>query len=1083
MKKLFISLFLLAFGASGAQSQDKPEWENPLVTQINKEPARATFTSFQSPDKALEGEEPEFRQSLNGTWKFHLAKKPSEKPDNFFDPNFDVSKWDDIKVPGNWEVEGFDVPIYVNIPYPFADERTPITELKNGPEPPRVPRDYNPVGSYRHSFNISTNWDGRRILIQFGAVKSAFYIWINGEKVGYSEGSKLPAEFDITDYALPGQTNTVALEVYRWSDASYLECQDFWRLSGIERNVEIYSQPHTRIRDFEVVSTLDEAYRNGELSLFVDVKNHISQNRNLVVEMTLLDQDTPVLTQQNELFLPKASELTSEFKTTLPGIRPWSAEKPNLYTLLVTLRNEDGTVLESTARKIGFRSVEIKRGQLLINGVAVTLKGANLHEHHPETGHVMDEEMMMRDIELMKQNNLNAVRLAHYPQPEGWYELCDEYGIYIVDEANIESHGLGYGERSLAKDPLWQKAHVERMTRMVERDKNHPSVIIWSMGNEGGNGINFKEGYKAIKALDRSLRPVQYERTEIGSRFALDFDWNTDIIVPQYPGPKTFEWFGQKLLDRPFIPSEYAHAMGNSTGNFQDYWDYINMYPQLQGGFIWDWVNQSIWKEDENGQRIRAYGGDFGENMPSDGNFLLNGIVNADRSPQPALHEVKKAHEWVKFKPLRLNQNEARLLVENYYDFTNLREYQIKAYIKADGQTLKTVELPVTEINPHLGGVVNFDISGIEVQPATEYFLEMEVTTRKAQQGVIPEGHVVAREQIMLPWESELKQEKQMPNGKVEMNEGSDFYNFRMGDVSLRIDKSTGYINGYQHKNTDLIQPDGGPKPDLWRAPNDNDFGAGMPQKNINWKKATHSQKLISIEAKKTDNSAYKVTATWNLPEVNTQFTTVYTIYSNGSVKVANQLKGSETEESDIPRVGILMTLPREFEKFNWYGRGPWENYVDRNTSSFVGIYSSDVSEQMVPYARPQENGNKTGIRWAALTNDKGTGLLMVNNTQDKNLETTAMPYLSEDFDAREGYEYGPVHEENKHIEHVKERDFVRWNIDYGQRGLGGINSWGASPMDKYLLDPSVDYEYEFTLVPLKEVSVEELSEISKDYL
>jgi beta-galactosidase len=1079
MRNSLLSILLFAFLGGVSYGQELPDWENPLVVERNKEPGRATFTSYPTAEEALEGGQSPFYKSLNGTWKFHFSKNPAERPSDFYEQSFDVSKWDNIQVPGNWEVEGFGIPIYVNHPYEFADARTPITELQNGPEPPRIPRDYNPVGSYRRTFEIPQDWDGRQVFIEFGAVKSAFYIWINGEKVGYSQGSKLPSEFDITSYVKAGKQNTVALEVYRWSDASYLECQDFWRISGIERDVAIYSQPKTRIRDFEVVSTLDDSYKTGELDLFVDVENHLSANQNITVAFEVAEDQGTVVAKESLVAVPKMSEVTVNLNAAIENVKAWSAEHPNLYHLTIQLIDEDGTVLEATSRKVGFRSVEIKRGQLLVNGVPVTLKGANLHEHHPETGHVMDEDMWMRDIELMKRNNFNAVRLAHYPQAERWYELCDQYGLYILDEANIESHGLYYGENSLAKKPLWEKAHVERMTRMVERDKNHPSVIIWSMGNEAGNGVNFYAGYKAIKELDRSMRPVQYERTEVGSRFALDFEWNTDIIVPQYPDPATFEWFGKKLLDRPFIPSEYAHAMGNSMGNFQDYWDIINRYPQLQGGFIWDWVDQGIRSTDSEGNEIFAYGGDYGENMPSDGNFLLNGIVDSDRTPQPGLFEAKKAHEWVKFHALRLNQDVAKLLVENRYDFTNLRAFAFQAMVKADGKTLKTIDLPLLETPPHEGETVTFDISGVDVEPGTEYFLEMQVTTRK-NKGVISRGHVVAREQIKLPWQAEI-QKAVAAKATVEMEETNDAFVFETGDVQLSIGKETGTIVSYRFKKSNLLTAEGGPKPDFWRAPTDNDFGARMPQRNINWKKATRNQQTESVEMSSLENGEYQVTAIWNLPDVGTRFHTIYTIHGNGSVTLENKMEASDSEKSDLPRLGMVLTMPREFDQLTWFGRGKWENYVDRNVSSFIGLYTSDVADQMVPYERPQENGNKTGIRWAAVTNSKGVGLLAVSKEHPADgFEMTAMPYLTADFDAREGYEYGPVHEEQKHIAQVKERNLVRWNIDYGQRGVAGVNSWGAQPLKEYQIPATENYTWSFTLIPVTENSSDYLTGKSK---
>lgn len=1082
MKKLLSLFFVLIIAGAQAQEKSKPDWENPLVTEINKQSARAAFLSYETPEKALKEGNPYFRMSLNGSWKFKWSENPDKRPEKFYRNSYDVSNWHDINVPSNWEFQGIGVPIYVNLPYEFADKRRPITELKNGPEPPRIPRDLNPVGSYRRSFDLPKNWDGRQIFIQFGAVKSAFYLWINGEKIGYSQGSKLPAEFDITPHVKTGQKNSIAVEVYRWSDGSYLECQDYWRVSGITRDVAIYSQPQKRIRDFEVVSLLDEAYQDGKLELYVDLKNHTTEKKSLKVSMTLLDNDQVLDKQTKDAFIPNTDEKTINFKSRVRKVRPWSAEDPKLYELLITLSTEDGRPLESTSRKIGFRSVEIERGQLLVNGVPVTLKGVNLHEHHPETGQVMDEDMMMRDIQLMKRNNINAVRLAHYPQPERWYELCDEYGLYVVDEANVESHGLGYGKRSLGKDPLWKKAHLERMTRMVERTKNHASVIIWSMGNEGGNGVNFYSGYKAIKKLDRSKRPVQYERTEIGDRFALEFDWNTDIIVPQYPDPATFEWFGQRVLDRPFIPSEYAHSMGNSTGNFQDYWDVINLYPQLQGGFIWDWVDQGIWKTNDDGVRFTAYGGDFGEDMPSDGNFLLNGIVFADRSIQPALHEVKKAHEWIKFKPLRINEKEARLLVENLYDFTNLRNFQISARIVSDGQTGKELSVPNLETKPHLSSVITLDISGIDIEPATEYYLEIKAAT-KNEQGLVPARHTVAREQIKLPWKSSGKEGKLSKGFDIEMSEDADEYKFVINKTELSISKENGIINSYRHQNTSLLKENGGPRPDFWRAPNDNDFGCRMPQQNINWKKATFSQPLESIDISRTVDGKYKIRAAWTLPPVKSSFQTIYTIHRDGSVHLENLLSASTTEKSDIPRVGMVLQLPREFDNLTWYGRGPWENYVDRNTSSFVGLYTDNVANQMVPYVRPQENGNKTDVRWAALTNRKGAGLMAIVDKPDDGFEMTAMPYLTGDFDAREGFEYRPVHEEQKHITLIEERDLVRWNIDYRQRGLGSVNSWGAEPLKNYQIEPDRDYKYSFTLVPVTANHPKELVKTGKKYL
>jgi beta-galactosidase len=1067
------------------QAQVIHDWENPFLIERNKERGRTTFRSFESEELAKKGETSRWR-SLNGIWKFHLALNPASRPAGFYTSGYDVSGWDDIRVPSNWEVEGYDVPIYVNHPYEFADPRTPITELRKGPEPPRIPHDYNPVGSYVRSFEVPRDWKDKEIFIYFGNVKSAFYIWINGAMVGYSQGSKLPSEFNITPFVKPGLVNTVAVEVYRWSDGSYLECQDFWRLSGIARDVAVYCQPKTRIRDFEVVSTLDETCRHGILELYVDLQNHQKKVQSGILSMSLYDGDRQLFASGVAYTIPAGEEITLDFERILKdfrpvtGIQPWSAENPKLYTLTIILEDDKKNTLESTSAKIGFRSVEIKRGQLLVNGVPVTLKGTNIHETNPETGQVLTEELMLRDIELMKQFNINAVRLSHYPFPERWYELCDEYGLYVVDEANIESHGLYYGERSLAKNPDWELSHTDRMVRMVQRDKNHPSVIIWSMGNEGGNGVNFYAGYHAIKAIDRTKRPVQYERTEIGSRYALEFDWNTDIIVPQYPSPETFEWFGQRLLDRPFIPSEYAHSMGNSTGNFQDYWDVIDRYPQLQGGFIWDWVDQGIWKTGEDGVRFLAYGGDFGENMPSDGNFLLNGIINADRSIQPALHEVKKAHEWIKFRMLRVRENIARLLVENRYDFTNLGEFYLEAVILSDGRVLKTIDIPDLNVEPHSSKVIELDVSGIGINQSTEYFLELKAKTRTART-LIPENHTVANEQFRLPWYRAPEGSEPAEN-QITLQETPDVWIFSGPATKLTIEKKSGKISSYRFRGSELIAEGNGPAPDLWRAPTDNDFGNRMPRNNINWKTATLAPKPATTGLEKDDAGRYRVKVSWELSGAGTRYHTTYTIAGNGSVRINNRLDASETEKSDIPRVGMCLAMPREFDNLTWFGRGPWENYSDRNISAFVGLYSGKAAGQRVEYVRPQENGAKTEVRWAALTNNSGLGLLAVSHSPQRGFEMTAMPYLSSDFDAREGIDYGPIEKEQKHSTDVKSRNLVRWNIDYGQRGLGGIDSWSARPLEKYQLKPDSSYEWSFTLIPVENADTESLIEISKKH-
>jgi len=1077
-KKILAFLGILILSPLSLFSQ--ADWENPAVIERNKEPGRTIFSSFETRDQALSLDRNKTPRhiSLDGKWRFNLAHNPASRPSDFYRSGFDVSGWDLIDVPGNWEFQGYDVPIYVNHPYEFADPRTPITELRNGPEPPRVPHDYNPVGSFRREFELPATWGGREVFIHFGSVKSAFYIWINGQMVGYSQGSKLPSEFNITQFVKPGQANTVAVEVYRWSDGSYLECQDFWRVSGIHRSVFLYSQPKTRIADFEVGSTLDPNYEMGLFSLYVDLKNHLEDRERITLEYEVLEGDGRFLTGNASEWIPAGGASALSFSGAIMGVKPWSAEFPNLYTLVITLKDRRGRVLESTSKRIGFRSVEIVRGQLLVNGVPITLKGTNIHEHSPETGQYLTEDFMLQDIRLMKQFNINAVRLSHYPFPERWYELCDEHGLYVVDEANIESHGLYYGERSLAHFPEWELSHTDRMVRMVKRTKNHPSVIIWSMGNEAGNGINFYAGYHAIKAADRTKRPVQYERTEIGSRFELEFDWNTDIIVPQYPSPATFEWFGQQRLDRPFIASEYAHAMGNSMGNFQDYWNEINKYPQLQGGFIWDWVDQGLRKVLENGTEIFAYGGDYGQGMPTDGNFLFNGIVFPDRGIKPGLHEVKKAHESIRFKVLRVHEGIARVLVENLYDFTPLSHFYFIAYIKADGRIVKNLELPEIKVKPHSSTVFNLDMRGVDVLPNTEYFLHFQAITGGSE--MVPINSIVANEQVRLPWFE--RSESPVDHGPTLTREqNANRLSLKNEQINIVFDTTTGMLIGYEVDGIQFIHNEMGPRPDLWRAVTDNDFGGRMHTEGINWKKAMDTAALSEFSVEKKAENLYEANVRWNLEEVNSFFETRYTVSGNGRIHVLNRLQASPTERYDIPRVGMQLCLNPDFDHLTWFGRGPWENYIDRKASAFVDLYSGKVSQQLVPYERPQENGNKTDVRWAALTNNQGIGLMAVSDGNRPGFEMTAMPYLTADFDAREGYDYGPVHLEQKHIAEVAPRNLVRWNIDFGQRGVAGINSWGALPVEEYRLKPDQDYEYGFVLIPVKLTDIKGLIRKSKD--
>lgn len=1101
-----IALVCLTVFKLNAQSKNpikdyKHYIENEAVISENKMDAHASFTSFTSEKDAL-NKTPEFYQSLDGIWKFNWVKDPADRPTTFMDPNEDFSAWHDIKVPSNWEVEGFGIPIYVNHQYEFADYKVPIADDmefvdKIYPKyPGKVPNAYNPVGTYVRDFTIANTWDGKELFLQIGAMKSGGFVWINGTYVGYSQGSKLPAEFNITKVAKPGN-NKIAIQIFRWTDGSYLECQDFWRISGIERSVYIYAQPKVRIQDYEVVSVLDAAYKDGVFGLSVHLENHLSKTNNGTISYKLLDADSKIVASQTQSFAAKTGNNEAiEFSATLPNVKQWSAEHPNLYTLLIETKDNKGKTLEVTTSRIGFRSVEIKQGLLLVNGQRITLKGVNTQEANPETGHVVSEELIMKDIRLWKENNINAVRLSHYPQQRRFYELCDEYGLYVVDEANIESHGMYYGKYSLAKNPSWENAHVDRMVRMVKRDKNHPSVIIWSMGNEAGNGVNFFSGYAAMKKNDRTKRPVQYERSYKDYDGSIwDMESNTDIIVPQYPSPATFEMIGKSKTDRPYIPSEYAHAMGNSTGNFKEYWDIIEQYDNLQGGFIWDWVDQSIWKTNEKGERFYAYGGDFGENMPTDNSFLNNGIVFPDRTPQPALHEVKKVHEFINFKEKGINQHdELRVLLENLYDFTNLDQFDFTAEIKADGQILKTIPIETISVETHTGRLIRIPLKDIDYKANTEYFVEISAKT-KAAWGLLPKGFEVAHEQI--PLTSKYKKEitEIAKKAALKIKESKEAIEIFNSQLQLKFDKNKGQITSYVFEGHELLKDGNGPRPNFWRAPTDNDFGNHMQVRNIEWKKASLFMKVSKITSQSNTDGSVNVAIVYNLPGVDTTFESNYQIFGNGVVKIDNTLNET-TYQGDIPRVGMRMQLPKRYENMTFFGRGPFENYQDRKSAAFIDLYTSKVKDQYVPYVRPQENGYKVDVRWSAFADANNSGLLVVATKPLQGLGISALHMPNEDFDTTAGINYTgseeleleyridgiPKMNASKHINDIKEQDLVQLNIDLGQRGLAGDDSWYSKPMDKYQIKGQSKQTYGFYLIPFENGSNEAFVNWSKLY-
>lgn len=1027
-------------------------WQDPEVNQINKLPARAHFIPFATLEQARAEDkwQSSMLQSLNGMWKFNLAQNPTERPYWFFKDDFDTRKWDEIKVPANWQLEGYDYPIYVNVKYPHAAT------------PPLIQDDYNPVGSYKRTFTIPENWSGKEVVIHFGAASSMLNVWVNEQFVGYSEDSKTPAEFNITKFLKPGE-NSLAVEIFRWCDGSYLEDQDFWRMSGITRDVYLMVRNEQQIQDFRVNSGLDETYTNGVFSVNIDVLNLGESASSTVVEAVLNDGGTAVETFSKELTAGKTSVV---FDANIPNVKQWSAEIPNLYELIITLKNGDN-IVEIIRQDVGFRTSEIKNGNLLINGKYVYLKGVNIHEHNDKTGHYQDKETMLLDIKLMKEHNLNAVRTSHYPQPELWYELCNKYGLYLVDEANIESHGMGYGPKSLAKDSTWKEAHLYRTRNMFERDKNQPSVIIWSLGNEAGNGVNFYATYDYLKSVDKT-RPVQYERSEL--------EYNTDIICPMYARIRNMEEYAKSNPNRPYIQCEYAHAMGNSVGNLQDYWDVIEKYPALQGGFIWDWVDQGLLATDSAGVKFWKYGGDFGpDTVPSDGNFCNNGLVDPDRGAKPQLLEVKKVYQHVGFTPVNLKNG--TVSIKNKYAFLNLSNFNFEWEIIGDGKIVDSGKLADLNLEPDQSANVNIPVK-VQAEAGVEYFMTIKAKL-KNDWSLVKAGAEMAAEQFELPLSVPAQKMNKADFADVTLQENENAATISGEGFSIAFDKKAGVMSSFKKGETEMLLS--GPIPNFWRAPTDNDFGNGLDKRSRVWRSAGETRKVSSVVvAQKSKNSA-EVVFNFDLVndknEVIANYKSTYTVYGSGDVVVDNQFNMTQKDLPEIVRMGMNLQMPRNFDQMSWLGRGPQESYWDRKTAAFVGLYKGSVADQYWAYLRPQENGNKTDVRWMTITDQSGNGLLFAGMPL---LEVSAHHNLLIDFESMErtdGRQRDGDVVVNRHINDVKPRDLTSVNIDYKQMGVGGDDSWGARTHEQYRLTDT-KYNYSFRMRAIS--AVENPAEIAK---
>jgi beta-galactosidase len=1029
------SLFVLGIPADGEESgaSAPPDWENPAVVGRNKETPHATLMPFPDRETALDGDStssPWF-QSLNGAWKFRWSPNPAGRPAEFFRSDFDVSSWDEIPVPSNWQLHGYGYPIYTNIRYAWGE-----------PDPPRVPRFFNPVGSYRREFTFPEEWNDRQVFVHFAGVDSAFYLWINGRKVGYSQGSRTPAEFNITGFLQTG-TNVLAAEVYRYSDGSYLECQDFWRISGIFRDVFLYSVADLDIRDFEARGGLDEDYRDGELTLTVWVRNFGESSQRVSIEADLLGAEgVPVMEAlSSRTSVGGGDESVVALEATVSNPHKWSAEQPNLYTLVLTLRDSEDSVVEVLTSRVGFRTSEIQDGQLLVNGVPILIKGVNRHEHDPMTGHFVDTESMIRDILLMKRFNINAVRTSHYPNTPEWYELTDRYGLYVIDEANIESHGIGYDwDKTLGNKPEWLESHMDRTVRMVERDKNHPSIIIWSLGNEGGDGVNFEATSRWIHDRDPS-RPVHYERAEERA--------HTDIFAPMYARIEQIVEYAENHTDRPLILCEYSHAMGNSNGNIKDYWDAIYGHRQLQGGFVWDWVDQGLLEEvpGRPGETYFAYGGDFEPpGVYHDDNFLMNGLVSPDRTPHPALYEVKKVYQYIRTTAVDLEKGQVE--IENLYDFDSLDFVTASWSVTADGRKLAEGELPDLAIGPDERQIATIPYPEIAAEPGVEYWLNLSF--RLAEPTTWAEaGHEVAWEQFKLPFASPATEEDTSEMPELTVEETSAEVLVSGVDFSVRFERETGTLGSFRYRDVELLRT--GPRPHFWRAWTDNDRGNGMPERCAPWRAASSNWVIDGPEVERIGPAEVRIRVPGSLPDVGSSIEIVYTITGDGEVVVESSFEPGAPDLPELPRFGMQMTMADDFEFISWYGRGPHESYWDRRAGAAVGVYSGTVEEQYFEYSEPQETGNKTDVRWVSLTRPDGFGLQAVGLEP---LSVSALRYTTEDM------------EKAKHRYEMERRDFVTLNIDYKQTGVGGDDSWGARTHPRYTLDAR-PYRYAFRLRPV----------------
>ena len=1031
MKK-YVFLGLAGCALLSANAQTFKEWQDESVNEVNRAAMHTHFFAYENAEKAGSDvkENSKNFMSMNGSWKFFWVKNADQRPTDFWKVGYNDKGWDDMKVPAVWELNGYGDPIYVNVGYPWRNQ------YKNNP--PHVPTEKNHVGSYRREFVIPADWNGKDIVAHFGAVSSNMYLWVNGKFVGYSEDSKLEAEFDLTPYVKPGQKNLIAFQVFRWCDGSYFEDQDFFRYTGVARDCYLYARNKKRIDDIRVVPDLDAEYKSGSLTVNLSLKG------NAAVSLELLDAANRTVATAE---VKGAGKQSSVIRVDNPN--KWTAETPYLYTLRATLK-EGGKVTEVVPLKVGFRKIELKNSQLLVNGQPVLFKGADRHEMDPDGGYVVSRERMIQDIQIMKKFNLNAVRTCHYPDDSFWYDLCDKYGIYVVAEANLESHGMGYDEATLAKVPSFKKTHLERNQRNVQRNYNHPSIIFWSLGNEAGYGSNFEAAYDWVKKEDPS-RAVQYERS--------GYEGKTDIHCPMYLNYKDcIKYCEDDSKTKPLIQCEYAHAMGNSEGGFKEYWDLVRKYPKYQGGFIWDFVDQSCRWTGKNGKMIYAYGGDFNRFDASDNNFCDNGLISPDRVPNPHMYEVGYFYQNIWTTAADLKAGELNVYNENF--FRDLSAYALEWEVMKNGTVVRTGRVDNLNVAPQQTAKIKLDLG--KTCACAEWLLNVKYV-QKQREGLVPAGHIVAKDQLVL---NEYKAPAMTLQNVTDMNiqtalpriddANSQCVMIEGENFNIQFAKADGFMDKYMVDGLDMIKEGAKLTPNFWRAPTDNDFGAGLQQKYAVWKNPKF--KLVSLKSEMKDGLAV-VSAEYEMPSVSagTKLQLTYEINNRGAVKVNQKLvaeKGAKV--ANIFRFGMQMVMPKSFENISYYGRGPVENYIDRKWATELGVYNQTVTDQFYAYIRPQENGNKTDIRWWKLLNEAGRGLQFVAEAP---FSASALHYTIESLDS--GWE-----KKQEHSNEVEPADLTNFLIDKVQMGLGCVDSWGAIPREEYML-PYGDYEFTFIMQPI----------------